>query len=1030
MVRKEEINMRAWTRHSWAACAAALALLAWSPAWTGESNVALSGTATQSSEAFGGSPGKAIDGNTDGIFGNGSVTHTAGEPNPWWQVDLGQTYPIDRIVIWNRADCCQYRLSNFRISIRDATEFEVWGEDLFTDLTYPLELNYEYIPPALYEGQIVRITILGPSGGIPPDDPSPVASFAEVEVWADISGADLAITRQPAGGRTYDGRTFTFSVAVLDEAGVTYQWKKDGEVIPGATGSSYTICSTTGDDSGSYTATANRGAESATSNPADLLVIEGNLALAGTASQSSTGWDGMAARAIDGNIDGVYGNNSVTHTNDGAPWWQLDLPVTGTIDTITIWGRTDDCCMARLTNFQVTIYDAEANPVHQDIFFDDLSFPDTRVDGYAIDIGGVDGKTVKIERLGPDSKGEIFLSLAEVEVFGTYLDPLPDRGYASRRPASQSSTLASYTASFAVDGDRGNFTHTWSGDTLNPHSWEVDLCAAKEIATIILWNRADCCQSRLRDITVAILDKAGGAPVWESDLLNPDNVMGGGVEGRGPVNLVLDLKALTGGTVSGAAVRVTRTPDVDFSGVGGFTNSPDEVYVLSLAEVEVFGPMDCPADGDTFCNSFSIDGPGVPGDYTITADSIDETGDPIWYTYKLDDGIRPPTVIGPLQSGVLTMRVAPGSWTVTMTADDGFRCGDTVAEAACSEQVDVAGDPDNVALRGIATQSSTGFGGFPERAIDGITSGFWADGSISHTADDDPTPWWQVKLDQTYTIDRIVIWGRTDCCMERLTNFRVSVLDEDEVPVYQEDFYPDGATFPDVNLGGFEVPVGDDGRIVKIEMLGPSVLYAPRMWGCFAEVEVFKTGEVITPPDAPRNLAATAGVKKVDLAWEAPAAGAPYSGYAVYRGGTKIADLPSTQLAYTDAPLPAGAEVCYVVATFQEAVKGGDSNGSCATPLDDVVVTGFRRGDVDGSGVLDLSDPIFSLTFQFMGGSKPGCMDAADADDSGTVDLSDPIFSLTFQFMGGTPPPAPGPTTCGPDPTTVDQYVECTYTKC
>ena len=80
---------------------------------------------------------------------------------------------------------------------------------------------------------------------------------------------------------------------------------------------------------------------------------------------------------------------------------------------------------------------------------------------------------------------------------------------------------------------------------------------------------------------------------------------------------------------------------------------------------------------------------------------------------------------------------------------------------------------------------------------------------------------------------------------------------------------------------------------------------------------------------------------------------------------------------------------------------------------------GFRRGDTDVSGVVDISDPIYNLTFQFVGGiDELACEDAADVDDSGVVDISDPIYNLTFQFVGGiAPPPAPGPTDCGPDPT-------------
>jgi hypothetical protein len=94
------------------------------------------------------------------------------------------------------------------------------------------------------------------------------------------------------------------------------------------------------------------------------------------------------------------------------------------------------------------------------------------------------------------------------------------------------------------------------------------------------------------------------------------------------------------------------------------------------------------------------------------------------------------------------------------------------------------------------------------------------------------------------------------------------------------------------------------------------------------------------------------------------------------------------------------------------------------------IVSGFRRGDADDSGKLDLTDAIATLQFLYMGYAAPACKDAADTDDSGTLDLTDAISSLQFQFMGGTAPASPGPVNCGPDPTTDDQYTECTYTNC
>jgi len=63
---------------------------------------------------------KAVDGNTDGNFANASVTHTNAELQPWWQLDLGSSVPIQAIELWNRTDCCGTRLSNFYVFVSDA----------------------------------------------------------------------------------------------------------------------------------------------------------------------------------------------------------------------------------------------------------------------------------------------------------------------------------------------------------------------------------------------------------------------------------------------------------------------------------------------------------------------------------------------------------------------------------------------------------------------------------------------------------------------------------------------------------------------------------------------------------------------------------------------------------------------------------------------------------------------------------------------------------------------------------------------
>lgn len=49
--------------------------------------------------------------------------------------------------------------------------------------------------------------------------------------------------------------------------------------------------------------------------------------------------------------------------------------------------------------------------------------------------------------------------------------------------------------------------------------------------------------------------------------------------------------------------------------------------------------------------------------------------------------------------------------------------------------------------------------------------------------------------------------------------------------------------------------------------------------------------------------------------------------------------------------------------------------------------------------------------------SLPAPFRRGDANDDGKVDISDGIYSNGFLFLGGLPPPAPGPVSCGLDPT-------------
>lgn len=86
----------------------------------------------------------------------------------------------------------------------------------------------------------------------------------------------------------------------------------------------------------------------------------------------------------------------------------------------------------------------------------------------------------------------------------------------------------------------------------------------------------------------------------------------------------------------------------------------------------------------------------------------------------------------------------------------------------------------------------------------------------------------------------------------------------------------------------------------------------------------------------------------------------------------------------------------------------------------------FRRGDVNQDGKLDISDPVGTLLSLFAGGVTISCHDAADSNDDGAVDLSDAVAALNHLFLGGAALPAPGPDSCGEDPTE-DALVSCIY---
>ena len=101
--------------------------------YRGQENIALKGTATQSSTDFSGPANLAIDGNTNGDFNAGkSVTHTTVSKDPWWEIDLKDLAgSVDRVNIWNRTDSAlEFRLAGAVLTFLDSNRKPLYSQVL------------------------------------------------------------------------------------------------------------------------------------------------------------------------------------------------------------------------------------------------------------------------------------------------------------------------------------------------------------------------------------------------------------------------------------------------------------------------------------------------------------------------------------------------------------------------------------------------------------------------------------------------------------------------------------------------------------------------------------------------------------------------------------------------------------------------------------------------------------------------------------------------------------------------------------
>lgn len=169
---------------------------------SGAKNVARTGRASASSvrQQYGGPPSRAIDGNTNTDAGGTAFTETNYDTNPWWEVDLGAEYALDRIRIYNRTDNERKwisRLNGYTLRVLDANRKDVF------------RLTNQPAPPKMAEHIVGHDPF-----ALPEEKPDP--EIARVPAGAARERAFLAAVQARAGRLAEAADLFGRAIEVAD----------------------------------------------------------------------------------------------------------------------------------------------------------------------------------------------------------------------------------------------------------------------------------------------------------------------------------------------------------------------------------------------------------------------------------------------------------------------------------------------------------------------------------------------------------------------------------------------------------------------------------------------------------------------------------------------------------------------------------------------------------------------------------------------------------------------------------------------
>ena len=234
---------------------AATGRVLWSK-FTGNFDVAFTPDANRIA-TFGGYIYRTLDGVFLGTTGRAGVSFFSPDGNYLMQAD--------RVEFTNRGESDNALTIMNNIGDRIA---DIGGKSNHFDSSDLTKTGGEQSQWAYWSEDGKRIIVLSRDMDLPEEVGISIYSFDAMVVAATAP----TITSQPSASSVAVGSAASFSVVADGTAPLSYQWRKDGVAISGATSSTYTIASTKTTDAGSYTVVVTNSAGSVTSSAATLTL--------------------------------------------------------------------------------------------------------------------------------------------------------------------------------------------------------------------------------------------------------------------------------------------------------------------------------------------------------------------------------------------------------------------------------------------------------------------------------------------------------------------------------------------------------------------------------------------------------------------------------------------------------------------------------------------------------------------------------------------------------------------------------------